>query len=170
MIHSSNVLIIHNTPYKMAARVITRCQKSLFPDRPTTWTAHHCAICLGDMVYEAHPPRVRKMSIGDYVQQIKDWNAKQPKCRCEVYEPPVPYDVSYVKEHAKKELGIRYGMIFNYLFGLPSTHCSEFLASKLDLISWFRWHWSEDDFSRITPAEVMIALLNNQFVYKDTIR
>jgi len=86
-------------------------------------------------LYEATPPRVRKIALKDYLKEIEETNKKHPKNQRElVYvNPSMPADkIASMKKYAESQIGRSYG-VRSYVKGkeLSTIHCSEYVSRIL---------------------------------------
>lgn len=101
----------------------------------------HAAIFLqADMVYEAYPPVVRKMSWYKYVTEVlpkweaQFWTRRLGGLHVFMWEPAfelIDGQRDVMVDTAEGYLGIKYSMILNWLFKWPAEralHCSEFVS------------------------------------------
>jgi len=129
----------------------------------------HVAICLprleypGTDVYEAQPPRCRKMTTVDYEEQVLAWSKGREKWRhrtgsyLQCYLMRSSQEMSndkllLMQGEAERWLGVRYSMVFNYLFDLKTIHCSELVGRCLFAADIIR-DWGVVP-SKITPVMV----------------
>lgn len=121
------------------------------------------------MVYEAQPPRCRKMPLQDYIEQMQKWAAKYPSWRnrknkhfvCEVHNPPGGIPWKDMWEEAENWLGTPYGMVFNWLFATDKIHCSEFQRRVLEHIDDLKGSWTDEEPSRTEPVENRQVLIDH---------
>ena len=112
-----------------------------------SWWMNHVAICLDGQIYEAFPPRVRRVEFADF--------------------SPKPQNVTVLRNlmlssdeldamlaEAKAWEGTRYNWLANYLFRGPKVHCSEYVA-RIQMRAGVAYYGGKEP-SRITPADVRL--------------
>lgn len=110
----------------------------------TDSTLSHVAIILKEgndfWVYEATPPKVRKILLSDYYAEVKKINNKKKESRqmkLWMANPSTPFTATQketMKKYLDGELGRRYS-ISSYLNGRPGKgiHCGELVGNALRL-------------------------------------
>ena len=161
MIKAGDVLLIWNMPYSIASGLIAAF---------TGAHCDHCATALptvdgGVMVYEAQPPKSRKMSVADYLKQLEEWGNSKISwrqkndrwLRCDVWRSndiSIRQLVSMYTE-AEKWVGTPYSMVLNYVFIRKTIHCSEECGRILQAGGIIQW---DKEPSRVTPLDIQDAL------------
>ncbi len=91
-------------------------------------------------LYEATPPRVRKIKLADYYKEVIEWNEKHrkndPPCEVWIYRPLAPYDkeeLAAMKKYLLSQIDRKYS-ITGYILQEARTgcHCSELMAETLN--------------------------------------
>ena len=120
-------------------------------ERVTGSPLSHVAILLNDasgpMVYEAFPPVARKLSWDYYVlSMLPKWAGKRWTRRLGGLNQFwwissrtfAGSDLSLMRSKAEGMLGMKYSLIWNYLFNAENlTHCSEFVADIFEAAGYF---------------------------------
>ena len=141
-----------NTLLLVAALVITPTDGSLLfvengnqvVQNHTDSTLSHVAIILKEendfWVYEATPPKVRKILLSDYYAEVKSLNSKKKesrKMKLWMANPTKPFTAAQketMKKYLEGELGRKYS-IGSYLNGRAGKgiHCGELVGNALRL-------------------------------------
>lgn len=89
-------------------------------------------------VYEATPPRVRKLPLREYIKEIEAENKKHPKNQRKLlYVQPASFSeqqIAAMKRFAESQLGRPYS-VKSYIRGKERTtiHCSEYVSRTLQM-------------------------------------
>lgn len=100
-------------------------------------------------VYEATPPRVRKVKLSTYYREMIEWNDKhrddddETPAELWIYRPLVPYSEEQVRDmrtYLQSQMGRRYS-IGSYLFNQvrKGCHCSELTSNTLNRTGLFQF-------------------------------
>ena len=161
MIKAGDVLLIWNMPYPVASGLIAAF---------TGAHCDHCATALptinGDTaIYEAQPPKSRKMPVADYLKQLQEWGNSKIDWRqkvdrwlyCDVWRSKDISTRQLVAMYAEAErwLGTPYSMVMNYLFMRKTIHCSEECGRILQAGGIVQW---DKEPSRVTPLDIQDCL------------
>jgi hypothetical protein len=165
---TGDVLLIWNYPHVVASfliKLITGCN------------CDHCAIVLGNPedkmnVFEAYPPVVRRMPVYQYLSTLESWAGLKRKWRkrkdkwlkCEVWRSNdlTCTHLETMETEARRWLGVKYRMVFNYLFKTKASHCSEYVARILQAADLVRF---TKEPSRVEPIEVRDAIQNAGWIH-----
>lgn len=110
--------------------------------RHTDSTLSHAAIILyvgnEPWVYEAVPPRVRRLPLADYVRELEIRRARRPQFSWLIMQPRELFsatEIAAMKKHTDSQLGRRY-MMRGWWKGyeVRGVMCSQFVADTLETI------------------------------------
>jgi len=109
----------------------------------TESTLSHVAIIINEKgkpyVYEANPPRARRILLSDYIKSIKQENKRYHKDIRLWVRPPIrefsPRAVLKMKKYLESQMGRRYGLL-SYLIDMPTKrlHCGELTTYALEYV------------------------------------
>lgn len=166
-----DIILLWYMPYPLPDRLIYRVTDSHLG---------HVAIVLPDkedesglLVYEATPPRARKMPVDQYVVQMNVWAGKRRRwrerkgneLRVELLRSdlaPQPHTLANEILEAEEWLGTMYSMVWNWLLSTNAIHCSELVARCIsasglvdsrDSVFW------GCEFSRVTPIQIRETMM-----------
>lgn len=115
-----------------------------------SWWMNHIAICLDGNIYEAFPPRVRKLSFSEFM-----WSATNKKNVTVLRNLMLATDeLDAMLVEAEDWLGSRYNWLANYVFRGPKVHCSEYIA-RIQMRAGVAYYGGKEP-SRITPGDVRL--------------
>lgn len=127
-------------------------------DNPTT----HVGVVVTERgkqyIYEATPPKVRRVSLMSYYEEIIKENEDRDddkKIRVFIYRPKKPYnadEVAGMKQYLDRQLGREYS-ILSYLLGKvrKTTHCSEMASNALNATGRFKFQ----NTYRVSPVRLL---------------
>jgi len=117
-----------------------------------SWWMNHVAICLGGRIYEAFPPRVRRVEFTKFRPKPDRVTVLR-----NLMLGTVELDAMWTE--AEDWVGTRYSWLPNYLFAGPKVHCSEYVA-RIQMRAGVCSYGGKEP-SRITPADVrLVSRLN----------
>ena len=112
-----------------------------------SWWMNHVAICLDGAIYEAFPPRVRRVWFQDF--------CPNPKNVTILRNPMLSADeLEMMYFEAEDWVGTRYNWLANYIFRGPKVHCSEYVA-RIQMRAGVCSYGGKEP-SRITPGDVRL--------------
>lgn len=125
----------------------------------------HCAIEIDNTVYESTAPVARKMSLGNYYEEMVKWSQKHQSYRYvsgqKLFVETFPVKVDnqaredIIKE-AERWMGTPYSMLVNFLLKKETIHCSEFCGRIMEVANLVKW---PIEYSRIKPLDVRDRLV-----------
>jgi len=143
----ASVLLCATTPELPDGSLIFLDHSNNIVERYTDAITTHVAIVINDKdgrpwVYEAEPPKVRKVKLSEFYDDIARLKRKRKKIRFWVYTPLEPYNdrqVKAMRDYLEQQVGRKYS-IKSYLRGreLDGIHCSEMASRALGKSQRFR--------------------------------
>ena len=142
----ATVLLCATTPELPDGSLIFLDHSNNIVERYTDAKTTHVAIVINDKdgawVYEAQPPKVRKVKLSEFYDDIVRLKRKRKKLRLWVYTPLEPYNdrqVKAMRDYLEQQVGRKYS-IKSYLRGreLDGIHCSEMVSRALEKSQRFR--------------------------------
>ena len=109
-------------------------------------------------LYEATPPKVRRIKLSTYYEEVRKFNAKRDQkdgdAEVWIYRPIIPYrtaQVASMRSYLDSQLGRKYS-VSSYLFGefRKGCHCSELMSETLNRSGLFRFGRT----FRMSPGDV----------------